>query len=147
MNLPILLFDRDPVAARVLAMQLRHAGFAAYVTFDGVAAISSARGKQFAAIVVIADLADSQMRHCLHQIRDADPEAWLIVISDPTVDRARQVVRELGGNATMDVPFTVSDLAQRLSVLPARALPVAEESPAQSLELTSTIEYSRYVDP
>ena len=147
MKLPILLFDRDPVAARVLAMQLRHAGFAAYVTFDGVAAISSARGKQFAAIVVIADLADSQMRHCLHQIRDADPEAWLIVISDPTVDRARQVVRELGGNATMDVPFTVSDLAQRLSVLPARALPVAEESPAQSLELTSTIEYSRYVDP
>jgi DNA-binding response OmpR family regulator len=147
MKLPILLFDRDPVAARVLAMQLRHAGFAAYVTFDGVAAISSARGKQFAAIVVIADLADSQMRHCLHQIRDADPEAWLIVISDPTVDRARQVVRELGGNATMDVPFTVSDLAQRLSVLPARALPVAEESAAQSLELTSTIEYSRYVDP
>jgi DNA-binding response OmpR family regulator len=147
MKLPILLFDRDPVAARVLAMQLRHAGFAAYVTFDGVAAISSARGKQFAAIVVIADLADSQMRHCLHQIRDADPEAWLIVISDPTVDRARHVVRELGGNATMDVPFTVSDLAQRLSVLPARALPVAEESPAQSLELTSTIEYSRYVDP
>ena len=147
MKLPILLFDRDPVAARVLAMQLRHAGFAAYVTFDGVAAISSARGKQFAAIVVIADLADSQMRHCLHQIRDADPEAWLIVISDPTVDRARQVVRELGGNATMDVPFTVSDLAQRLSVLPARALPVAEESPAQSLELTSTIEYSRYADP
>ena len=125
MKLPILLFDRDPVAARTLAMQLRHAGFATYVTFDGVAAISSARGKQFAAIVAIADLADSQMRHCLHQIRDADPEAWLIVISDPTVDRARQVVRELGGDATMDVPFTVSDLAQRLSVLPARARPVA----------------------
>ena len=106
-------------------VDLRHAGFATYVTFDGVAAISSARGKQFAAIVAIADLADSQMRHCLHQIRDADPEAWLIVISDPTVDRARQVVRELGGDATMDVPFTVSDLAQRLSVLPTRARPVA----------------------
>jgi DNA-binding response OmpR family regulator len=125
MKLPILLFDRDPVAARVLAMQLRHAGFATYVTLDGAAAISSARGKQFAAIVVIADLADSQMRQCLHQIRDADPEAWLIVISDPAVDRARQLVRELGGNATMDVPFTVSDLAQRLSVLPARARPFA----------------------
>ena len=125
MKLPILLFDRDPVAARILAMQLRHAGFATHVTLDGAAAISSARSKQFSAIVVIADLADSQMRHCLHQIRDADPEARLIVISDPAVDRARQVVRELGGDATMDVPFTVSDLAQRLSVLPARARPVA----------------------
>src|ERR1700722_14083042 len=112
MKLPILLFDRDPVAARALAMQLRHAGFATYVTFDGVAAISRARGKQFPPIAATADLADSQMLHCLHQSRDADPEAWLIVISDPTVDRARQVVRELGGDATMDVPFTISDLAQ-----------------------------------
>ena len=125
MKSPILLFDPDRVAAGILSMQLRHAGFATYVTFDGAAAISGASGKQFAAIVVIADLADSQMRHCLYQIRDADPEAWLIVISDPTIDSARQVVRELGGDATMDLPFTVSDLAQRLSALPARARPVA----------------------
>ena len=125
MKLAILLFDPDPVAARALAMQMRHAGFATYVTFDGAAAISSARSKQFDSIVVIADLADSQMRHFLHQIRDADPDAWLIVISDPPLDRARQVVRELGGDDTMDVPFTVSDLAQRLSVLSARARPAA----------------------
>lgn len=58
MKLPILLFDPNPVAARRLAMQLRHAGFATYVTFDGSAAVSSARGRQFTSIVVIADLAD-----------------------------------------------------------------------------------------
>jgi DNA-binding response OmpR family regulator len=61
------------------------------------------------------------MRHCLHQIRDADPEAWLIVISDPTRSHAREVVRQLGGDTTMDLPFTVSDLARRLSAVPARA--------------------------
>jgi DNA-binding response OmpR family regulator len=88
---------------------------------DGAAAISSAGGKQFSAIVVIADLTDSQMRHCLHQIRNADPEAWLIIISDPTLGHAREVVRQLGGDATMDVPFTVSDLAGRLSTVPPRA--------------------------
>jgi DNA-binding response OmpR family regulator len=125
MRLPILLFDPDPVAVRILAMQLRHAGFATYVTFDGTAAISNARGRQFASIVVVADLADSQMRHCLHEIRDADPEAWLIVILDHTLDRARQVVNELGGDATIDVPFTVSDLMQRLSVRSSRTRPVA----------------------
>jgi len=124
MKLPVLLFDPDPVAGRVLAMQLRRAGFATYV-FEGTAAITSTRGKQFASIVVVADLADSQMRHCLHQIREADRDAWLIVISNPTVTRSRQVVRELGGDATMDMPFTVSDLAQRLSVLPPRVLPAA----------------------
>ena len=106
-------------------MQLRRAGFATFVTSSGAAAISNAGQKQFAAIVVIADLANSQMRHCLHGIRDADPEAWLIVISDPTLDGARRVVHELGVDARMDMPFTVSDLAQRLSVLPVRAPPVA----------------------
>jgi DNA-binding response OmpR family regulator len=124
-KLPILLFDPDPVAGGILGMQLRHAGFATYVTSDGAAATSNASGKQFTSIVVIADLADSQMRHCLHQIRDADPEAWLIVIANPTLERGRHVVRELGGNDTMDVPFTVSDLAHRLSVLPGRAQRVA----------------------
>jgi DNA-binding response OmpR family regulator len=125
MNLPVLLFDPEPVAAGVLAMQLRRAGFATHVTSSGSAAISSAGNKQFAAIVVIANLADSQMRHCLHGIRDADPGAWLIVISDPTLDGARRVIRELGVDAQMDMPFVVSDLAQRLSVLRARAPLVA----------------------
>jgi DNA-binding response OmpR family regulator len=125
MRLPILLFAPDPVAARALARQLRHAGFVIYMAFDGTEAISNARGGQYACIVVIADLADSQMRHCLHEIRDADPDTWLIVISDPSFDTSADVVRELGGDATLRVPFTVSDLAQRLSVLPNRARPVA----------------------
>ncbi len=116
----MMLFDPDPVAAAILAAQLRHAGFPTYVAPDGAAAIASAGGKQFAAIVVIADLADSQMRHCLHRIREADPDAWMIVISDPSLSRAREVVRQLGGDATMDVPFTLSDLARRLSAVPAR---------------------------
>jgi DNA-binding response OmpR family regulator len=125
MRLPVLIFDLDAAAARVLALQLRHAGFATYVAFDCAAAITSAAGKQFASIVAIADLADSQIRQCLQQIRAADPDAWLIVIPDPVLDRARQVVRELGADATMDMPFTVSDLVQRLSMLPPRARPAA----------------------
>jgi CheY-like chemotaxis protein len=70
MKSPMMLFDPDPVAAAILATQLRHAGFPTYVTPDGAAAILSAGRKQLAMIVVIADLADSQMRHCLegHQV-------------------------------------------------------------------------------
>jgi DNA-binding response OmpR family regulator len=120
MNARILLFDPDPVAGDKLAMQLRHAGFATQVTSDGSTATSTASGKRFSSIVVIANLADSQMRQCLHHIRDADPEAWLIVIADPTLKRCAQVIRELGADAAMDVPFTVLELAQRLSSRPAR---------------------------
>ena len=125
MKLPVLVFDPEPVAGGVLAMQLRRAGFATHVTSSGTAAISGAGHKQYAAIVVIANLADSQMRHCLHEIRDADPGAWLIVISDPTLDGARRVIRELGVDAQMEMPLVVSELAQRLSMLQARAPPVA----------------------
>lgn len=124
MKSPILLFDPDPVACRVLATQLRHAGFTTYMAFDGSAAVSSARSQQFASIVVIADLANSQMRRCLHELRGADPAAWLIVISSPAVEGDRDVVRKLGGNAMMDMPFTISDLAQRLSMIASRAQPV-----------------------
>jgi hypothetical protein len=92
---------------------------------DGCAAVLTARGQQFASIVVVADLADAQMRKCLHELRDAEPDAWLIVIADPAYAHAGAVVRNLGGNAKLDVPFAVSDLAQRLSALPARALPAA----------------------
>jgi two-component system, OmpR family, response regulator len=125
MKLPVLIFDPEPVAAGMLSMQLRNAGFKTYVASNGTAAIASARSKQFASIVVIADLADSQMRHCLQEIRAADPDAWLIVISDPTLDGARRVACELGVDAQMDMPFTVSDLAQRLSVWRARSTSVA----------------------
>jgi DNA-binding response OmpR family regulator len=122
MKLSVLIFDPEPVAAGMLSMQLRNAGFTTYVASSGAAAIASAHRKQFAAIVVIADLADSQMRHCLQEIRAADSDAWFIVISDPTLDGARRVACELGADAQMDMPFTVSDLAQRLSVLRTRSL-------------------------
>jgi DNA-binding response OmpR family regulator len=125
MQLSVLVFDPEPVGAGVLSMQLRKAGFSTYVASNGAGAIASARRKQFAAIVVIADLADSQMRHCLHEIRAADPDAWLIVISDPTLDGARRVARELGVDIRMDMPFAVSDLAQRLSMLRVRPPSVA----------------------
>jgi DNA-binding response OmpR family regulator len=125
MKLPVLIFDPEPVAAGMLSMQLRNAGFKTYVASNGTAAIASAHSKQFASIVVIADLADSQMRHCLQEIRAADPDAWLIVISDPTLDGARRLACELGVDAQMDMPFTVADLAQRLSVCRARSTSVA----------------------
>jgi DNA-binding response OmpR family regulator len=125
MKLPVLLFDPDPAACRVLATQLRHAGFATYISFDGSSAVSSVRGQQFASIVVVADLANSQMRRCLHELRDADPAAWLIVISNPAVEGDGDVVRKLGGNAIMNMPFSILDLTQRLSVISTGAQPVA----------------------
>jgi DNA-binding response OmpR family regulator len=120
-KLPILLFDPNPVAASLLAMQLRRSGFEIQLAADGASAVLAARGRLFSFILVVADLADAQMRKCLHELRDAEPEAWLIVISDPAIEGALAVVYELGCNAMINVPFNVSDLAQRLSVSPARS--------------------------
>jgi DNA-binding response OmpR family regulator len=126
MRLPILLFDPDPVAARVLMMKLRSAGAETQITVDGAAAVLTARAQRFSSIVVVADLADAQMRKCLHELRDADPDAWLIVISQAPIERGRDVVRELGGNAMLERPFAISDLAQRLNAWSMSASPVLE---------------------
>ena len=99
-------------------MQLRRSGFEIVMMTDGSAALASALTQQFASIVVVANLADAQMRQCLHQLRDAAPNTWLLVISEPASAYAREVVRQLGGNATIDVPFAFSDLALRLSAAP-----------------------------
>jgi len=106
--------------------QLRRAGVEIQITVDGATAVLTARGQRFASIVVVADLADAQMRKCLHELRDADPDAWLMVISQAPIERGREVVRELGGNAMSERPFAVSDLAQRLSALSMSASTVLE---------------------
>jgi DNA-binding response OmpR family regulator len=120
MSPPILLFDPDPTAAGTLTLQLRRAGFEILMTTDGSVALTVAKAQEFASIVVVANLADAQMRNFLHELRGAAPNTWLMVISDPASDYARGVVRQLGGNATIDVPFTLSDLGRRLSALPGR---------------------------
>lgn len=115
--LPTLLLDPDPDAAAMMASQLRHAGFETYIAANGPSAVLAARRMRFGAIVVVADLASTVMCNTLRALRHAAPDSWLVVIADPMIDRADELLHELGSDALFAAPFSVADLTQRLNML------------------------------
>ncbi len=115
--LPTLLLDPDPDAAAMMASQLRHAGFQTYIAANGSSAVLAARRTHFGAIVVVADLASTAMCNTLRALRDAAPDSWLVLIADPMIDRADEILHELGGDALFAASFTMADLTQRLNTL------------------------------
>ena len=119
----VLLLDPDPQAANVMASQLRHAGFETHVTTNGPSALLAIRTMRFGAIVVVADLTDTERCSYLREIRHSAPRSWLVVIADPMIGRADDFLHEFGGDALFAAPFTVADLTQRLSTLSNRSRP------------------------
>lgn len=119
----VLLLDPDPEAADVMASQLRHAGFETHITTSGPSALLATRTMHFGAIVVVADLTNTESCSDLREIRHSAPRSWLLVIADPMIGRADEFLHELGGDALFAAPFTVAELTQRLSTLSNRSRP------------------------
>ena len=119
----ILLLDPNPEAAHVMASQLRHAGFETHITISGPAALLATQTGDFGAIVVVADLTNTECCSYLREIRHSAPRSWLVIIADPLIVRADDFLHELGGDALFAAPFTVADLTQRLSTLSNRIRP------------------------
>jgi DNA-binding response OmpR family regulator len=115
--LPTLLLDPDPEVAAMMASQLRHAGFETYIAANGPSAVLASRRMHFGAIVVVADLASTLMCSTLRALRHATPDSWLVLIADPMIDRADEILHELGGDALFAAPFSVADLTHRLNTL------------------------------
>jgi DNA-binding response OmpR family regulator len=115
--LPTLLLDPDPEAAAMMASQLRHAGFETYIAANGPSAVLATRRMHFGAIVVVADLASTLICNALRALRHATPDSWLVLIADPMIDGADEIVHELGGDALFAAPFSVADLTHRLNTL------------------------------
>jgi DNA-binding response OmpR family regulator len=113
----VLLLDPDPEAAIVMASQLRHAGFDTHITTSGPSALLATRTLHFGAIVVVADLTNTESCNYLREIRRSAPRSWLVIIADPMIGRAEDLLHELGGDALFGAPFTVAELTQRLSTL------------------------------
>jgi len=119
----ILLLDPDAEAANIMAAQLRHAGFETQITTSAPSALLATQTGDFGAIVVVADLTNTESCSNLREIRLSAPRSWLVIIADPLISRAEDSLRELGGDALFAAPFTVAELTQRLSTLSNRRRP------------------------
>jgi DNA-binding response OmpR family regulator len=106
-----------------MASQLRHAGFETQIATSGPSALLATRTMHFGAIVVVADLTNTESCGSLREIRRSAPRSWLVVIADPTIGRAEDFLHEVGGDALFAAPFTVAELTQRLSTLSNRSRP------------------------
>jgi DNA-binding response OmpR family regulator len=119
----ILLLDPDVEAANIMAAQLRHAGFETQITTSAPSALLATRTGDYGAIVVVADLTNTEGCSDLREIRLSAPRSWLVIIADPLSSRAEDSLRELGADALFAAPFTVAELTQRLSTLSDRRRP------------------------
>jgi DNA-binding response OmpR family regulator len=77
----------------------------------------------FGAIVVVADLSNTESCSYLREIRRSALRSWLVIIADPMIGRAEDFLQDLGGDALFAAPFAIADLTQRLSALSNRSRP------------------------
>jgi DNA-binding response OmpR family regulator len=119
-----LVIDTNAHAAQQLAAQLAHAGFPSRAASTRSAAVDAVTAQYFRAIVVAAELDDAESLNFLRTMSRMAPRSWLVVISSIDDAAASGLVQKCGGDALINVPFAVEDLATRLAALSIRERPV-----------------------
>jgi DNA-binding response OmpR family regulator len=114
---PILLVDPYIDLGRGLLHQLTRHGFRTDLAITVCAARACAGVRYYRAMVVVADLSDSQHLFGLLHLRGAAPQTWIIVVATNTEFDAYQVALSHGGDACLPKPFQFSDLLLRLESL------------------------------
>ena len=111
----LLLLHSDLEAARVLASQLRHAGFSTHMTASCGSALRAIELMRFGAIVAVADLTVAEHCRDLLAVRHSAPGSWLVVIADRMTGRGDELRQFLKVDELLRPPFSVSDLIRSLS--------------------------------
>jgi DNA-binding response OmpR family regulator len=116
MRLPVMLLDSDAGAAKQLAAQLRHAGFAIEIAASTSEALDVLGYRVYSVVVVVADFVDDdEVQQNLTDLRHAAPKAWMLVVTDDPPERALQIVRRCGADELIVTPFSVAMLIQYLA--------------------------------
>jgi len=120
---PTLILDASTANGQQLAEQLGHAGFASDAASTSLAAKAAARDKHYGAMIVIGDLRDSGTLSCISDLRTQAPGAWLIVVALAPPGSARELTWPHGVDALLTLPYSVQNLASRLSAFAQRSRP------------------------
>jgi DNA-binding response OmpR family regulator len=111
-----MLLDSDSSAAKQLAAQLRHAGFAIDIVSSTSEALDVLEYRVCSIVVVVTDFVDDEaVQQSLTDLRHAAPKAWMLVVTDDPPQRASQIVRQCGADELIVTPFSVAMLIQYLA--------------------------------
>jgi DNA-binding response OmpR family regulator len=122
-HLPTLVIDANATAARELANQLTHSGFAADVAHSCAAARAARLHKYYGSIVFVGDLSESDALESIAELRRRWSRTWIIVISSSAPPDAQQLVFRCGADALLIAPFSMADLTSRLFAFSLRSRP------------------------
>jgi DNA-binding response OmpR family regulator len=120
---PTLVIDANGASAGQLAHQLKHSGIAADSATSCPAAIAAVRAHYYGSIVFIGDLSHPPDLQCIAALRKRVPRTWIIVISSTAPRDTRQLFLRQGVDALLVTPFSMQDLASRLSAFSLRSRP------------------------
>jgi DNA-binding response OmpR family regulator len=121
--LPALVVDFNGDAAIQLAQQLSHFGFPVDIAGSSETALASARAKRYHSVVMVADLTREIDLECLTGLRRKARSAWIIVVSSTPCTHPEQIIHRCGADSLLIAPFTVEELANRLSAFSRRSRP------------------------
>ena len=118
-----LVVDFNGTAAIQLANQLSHSGFHADVAVSSQAARAAVRAKDYTALVMVADLNHSGDVECLSGLRKSARRSWIIVVSSRLCPDPHQIILRCGADSLLIAPFSIEELARRLSTFSLRSRP------------------------
>lgn len=121
--LPTLVVNVNASAAHALAAQLRRQGFQTDVATDAAGAQSAVRAQHYGSLVMMADPALKADLGCLAALRRHTPRTWIIAIG-PAGHLQSQTFLRCGADAVLAVPFSIEELAFRLSAFAHRSRPL-----------------------
>ncbi len=119
--LPTLILDANPASAQLLAEQLGHAGFTSEVASTYPAATVAVRGKHYGTMILIEDPGDPENLSSIRDLRSQSPLTWLIYVSLAAPKSPRELTWRCGVDALLTMPYSVQDLAARLSAFALRS--------------------------
>jgi DNA-binding response OmpR family regulator len=122
-HVPILVVDANSLGAGQLAGKLEHCGFAAHTAITCPAALAALRARYYGAIVFAGDPGNPADLLCIAALRRRVPRTWLVMVSSSMPHDSRELVLRYGVDVLLVAPFSIEDLASRLSAFSLRSRP------------------------
>ena len=122
-NLPILVVDASAAEGYLLAAALKQFGFEVNTAVGSMAARAALRESHYGSIVLAADLWHREDRAELLALRRRAPRTWIIVIARQLFPHAGRMAFRWGADSTLEPPWTMEELAERLSAFSHRSRP------------------------
>ncbi len=134
----VLIVEDDPQVQRIVALELRHAGYSVAAAPDGRTGLEMALGERFDAIVLDRMLPDMDGSRVCREIRSDIPTPILMLTARGSVeDRVEGL--DAGADDYLVKPFAPSELLARIRALmrrPPQIVPEDEELTVSDLTLS-----------